>query len=246
MDIVGIIPARYDSTRFPGKPLVDIQGKTMIHRVYEQATQARLLNHVVVATDDQRIFDHVTSFNGQVIMTGRHHKNGTERCREVLDLLEKEGQLFDVAINIQGDEPFIDPEQIDKVAACFATDASTQIATLIKLLENEKDLLNPSIIKVVKNSYNNALYFSRSPIPFYRDGSLAQGLAQQLFYKHIGIYAYQTNVLKQLTQLSPSILECTESLEQLRWLENGFTIHVEVTNHESRSVDTPEDLLTIN
>lgn len=246
MNFIGIIPARFASTRFPGKPLIDIHGKTMIQRVYQQVKLSKSLSEVVVATDDKRIFDHVHSFGGNVLMTASHHVNGTERCCEVIDMLEKLNTNYDIAINIQGDEPFIDPEQIDKVASCFLNNSSADIATLIKKLDKEADLLNPSIIKVVKDINNKALYFSRSPIPFYRDGDWAKALLKHTYYKHIGIYAYRTEILKKITVLNPSSLELSESLEQLRWLQNGFSIFTELTNHESRSIDTPQDLLTIN
>ncbi len=231
--IIGIIPARYASTRFPGKPLVDIAGKSMIQRVYEQAAKAEKLNQVIVATDDQRILEKVRSFGGNVMMTAEHHQTGTDRCAEVMEALEE----VDVVINIQGDEPFIEPEQIDQLAKLF-TDANTQIATLIKRIHTDEDLHSNTVIKVVKDNSNNALYFSRAAIPFAR----GKAFEDVVYYKHIGIYAYRAQVLRNLSQLAQTVLEKTESLEQLRWLENGYTIRLAETQHESNSVDTPEDL----
>jgi 3-deoxy-manno-octulosonate cytidylyltransferase (CMP-KDO synthetase) len=242
LQIAGIIPARYASTRFPGKPLIDIDGKTMIRRVYEQACKASSLNEVYVATDDERIFDHVIDFGGRVLMTSPLHTNGTGRCKESMDILEKQGKSFDVAINIQGDEPFIYPQQIDKVASCFS-DQDVQIATLIKAIEKEEELVNPNIIKVVVDNLGRAIYFSRAAIPFNRDKERSQWLASGKYFKHIGIYAYRSEVLKKLTQLKPTDLELSESLEQLRWIENGYKIHVGITELESHSIDTPGDLL---
>lgn len=236
---VGIIPARYASTRFPGKPLANIAGKPMIQRVYEQAS--KVLNEVYVATDDQRIFNAVESFGGKVMMTSSHHKSGTDRCNEVCDKLNG---AFDVIINIQGDEPFIQPEQIKELQNCFL-DENTEIATLTKLI-SEKDgydfLSNPNHVKVVIDKKNYALYFSRSVIPYFRGKETGEWAKNQKYYKHIGIYAYKTDVLRQITTLPQSPLEVAESLEQLRWLENGYRIKVGFTDIESIGVDTPEDL----
>jgi 3-deoxy-manno-octulosonate cytidylyltransferase (CMP-KDO synthetase) len=244
MRIIGIIPARYASSRFPGKPLVDIDGKTMIQRVYEQAKKSSALTDVVVATDDQRIADNVMSFNGKVMLTSEKHTTGTERCNEVILNFEKQDLLFDVAINIQGDEPFIDPRQIDKLAACFA-DEKVQIATLIKKLESADELFSPNIIKVVVDKAKKAIYFSRSPIPFLRGKEKEDWIKSSGYYKHIGIYAYRTNILKEISLLKPTSCEISESLEQLRWLENSYYIHTEVTEFESHSIDVPEDLLKV-
>jgi 3-deoxy-manno-octulosonate cytidylyltransferase (CMP-KDO synthetase) len=240
MKILGIIPARYASTRFPGKPLVDIGGKSMIRRVFEQASQARALTEVWVATDDQRIFDHVIAFGGKAMMTSETHRTGTERCYEAMTQLEKQGHEFDVVINIQGDEPFIDPSQIEKVAGCFS-DPEVKIASLRKAITSPEELSSPNIIKVVCNLKGRAIYFSRSPIPFIR-GKEEDWLAYHTFYKHIGIYAFRRHVLTEVNALEPTPLEIAESLEQLRWLENGYSIQVEVTLTESHSIDTPEDL----
>jgi 3-deoxy-manno-octulosonate cytidylyltransferase (CMP-KDO synthetase) len=242
--IVGIIPARYASTRFPGKPLVDILGKSMIQRVYEQASAASSLSEVWVATDDQRIFDHVVDFGGKVMMTESTHRTGTERCREVSDKFKQEGKHFDVVINVQGDEPFIDPVQIDKVAACFAR-PEVEISTLMKRIFSNDELFSPNIIKVVTDNSNKAIYFSRSPIPYLRGKDETEWVSGHTYFKHIGVYAFRTEILEKITMLSPGSLETAESLEQLRWMENGYSIHLEITEAESHSVDTPEDLFKL-
>lgn len=205
----------------------------MISRVYEQAKKAKSLSDVIVATDDQRIYDEVVSFGGKAVMTGGHHQNGTERCAEVVSLISVKP---DVVINIQGDEPFIFPEQIDQLASIFK-DNTAQIGTLIKICNDKSLLERPSIIKVTVSNDLKALYFSRSVIPYLRNTDVAV-----TFYKHIGIYGYRTEVLSELVKLSPSTLEMAESLEQLRWLENGYTIKTAVTTYESVSIDVPEDL----
>jgi 3-deoxy-manno-octulosonate cytidylyltransferase (CMP-KDO synthetase) len=239
--IAGIIPARFASTRFPGKPLADILGKSMIRRVYDQASAASSLSEVWVATDDQRIYDHVAGFGGQVMMTLVTHRTGTERCIEVANKLEKEGKHFDVVINIQGDEPFIDPVQIDKVAGCFIR-PEVDIATLMKEIGSNDELFSPNIIKVVADRNGKAIYFSRSPIPYLRGKEESEWTSVHKYFKHIGIYAFRTEILKKVTDLTPTPLETAESLEQLRWIENGYAIHMEETQSESHSVDTPEDL----
>jgi 3-deoxy-manno-octulosonate cytidylyltransferase (CMP-KDO synthetase) len=239
MIIHGIIPARWASTRFPGKPLALINGKTMIRRVYDQAAHAQSLSKVVVATDDRRIFDHVAAFGGEVMMTSSKHQSGTSRCAEII---ERSGAADpDVVINIQGDEPFIDPQQIDKLAALFSN-TGIQIATLIKKIASAEELLNPNVVKVVTASDGKALYFSRAAIPFVRGYTEGEFLDTAAFYKHIGIYAYRTEVLKHIIKLPAGALETAESLEQLRWLEHGLTIHTALTHLESFAVDTPEDL----
>ena len=236
---VAIIPARYASTRFPGKPLVNIGGKTMIQRVYDQVSKA--VADVYVATDDQRIYDAVTAFGGKVIMTSDQHRSGTDRCYEVFSKLD---EYFDVIINVQGDEPFIQPEQITELQKCFDDD-DTQLATLAKKI-TEKDgwevLNNPNSPKLVVNNKNEALYFSRSVIPFLRGAEQHDWTSRHPYLKHIGIYAYRADVLREITLLEQSQLELAESLEQLRWLENGFRIKVGYTNVESVGIDTPEDL----
>lgn len=242
MNIVGIIPARYASTRFPGKPLVDIHGKTMIQRVFEQAKKTTSLAEVYVATDDSRIFDHVKAFGGNVLMTSSKHRTGTERCQEVVTNLISGNLQVDVAINIQGDEPFIHPEQIDLLASCFSN-PEVHIATLIKKINHADQLTDANTIKVVINKLNNAIYFSRTAIPYIRDKYHETWINFHTYYKHIGIYAYRTVTLKNITALQPGSLEGAESLEQLRWLENGYNIHTLLTEFESHSVDVPEDLL---
>lgn len=240
MKFLAIIPARFASTRFPGKPLADMNGKPMIQRVYEQVLKAE--KNVLVATDDERIFSAVKSFGGNVVMTSTEHRSGTDRCYEAY---LKQGEYFDVVVNIQGDEPFIQPEQIEILKKCFS-DETTQIATLVKPFEvsdNEQSLFNPNSPKVVVNNRMEAMYFSRSVIPFCRGKETGNWLlSHQSFYKHIGMYAYRTNVLSEITQLQQSSLEVAESLEQLRWLENGYRIKVGVTHQETIGIDTPEDM----
>ncbi|MBW6482661.1 MAG: 3-deoxy-manno-octulosonate cytidylyltransferase [Vicingaceae bacterium] len=237
MKILGIIPSRYASTRFPGKPLVEIQGKSMIQRVYEQAKKASSLSEVLVATDDERISKHVIDFGGKVILTSSSHQSGTDRCAEVIN---KINDAYDVVINIQGDEPFINPEQINQLCACFDYQ-NTQIATLIKKITAD-ELFNINKPKVIKSVDDFAIYFSRNPIPFFRGVEKENWLKEHTYYKHIGIYGYTTETLKKITQLPLSLLEKAEGLEQLRWLENGYKIKVAETNLEANSVDTPEDL----
>jgi len=236
---VGIIPSRYASTRFPGKPLVDINGKTMIRRVYEQAKLSPSLSAVFVATDDQRIVDEVESFGGNVIMTSPFHPSGTDRCFEVLEKIGKD--KYDVVVNIQGDEPFIHPEQINTVVKNF-TNKNVQISTLAHKITDSEDLCNPSLVKIVRKVSGEALYFSRSLIPFIRGAANVDWTTLYPFLKHIGIYAYRSDILEQIVKLPASSLEKAESLEQLRWLENGYSVMVEITDKESFPVDTPEDL----
>lgn len=237
MKIIGIIPSRYASTRFPAKSLAVIKGKSMIQRVYEQAQQSIALNEVVVATDHQEIYEHVKKFGGAVCMTRPDHVSGTDRCYEALT---RQGNKYDYVINIQGDEPFIQPAQIDLLASKL--DGMTEIATLVKSLKNEEYLFSPNVVKVVINKFMEALYFSRSPIPHIRSTEVKEWLNKHTFYKHIGMYAYRSDILERLTKLSVSSLEKAESLEQLRWLENGFKITVAETMTETMGIDTPEDL----
>jgi len=238
MKILGIIPARYASTRFPGKPLADVNGKPMIQCVYEQAKKCKSLTEVVVATDDKQIEGAVKKFKGKVVMTSHKHESGTDRCYEALT---KVGGKYDAVINIQGDEPFIHPEQISKVANCFM-DKNVQLATLVMKLDNLNELTNPNTIKVIVSKKKEALYFSRAKIPYYRGEDFTEGLKRHTYFKHVGIYGYRTDVLGEVTKLERSSLEIAESLEQLRWLENGYKIAVEFTDLESHSIDTPEDL----
>ena len=237
MKILGIIPARYASSRFPGKPLADICGKSMIQRVYEQAKKAQTISDVVVATDDSRIEAHVLAFGGNVIRTAATHESGTDRCAEVISLSTD----FDAVINIQGDEPLINPEQIDLIGKKLSNEG-VSIATLIKRIRSQEELHNSNTPKVVCGLNGQAIYFSRQAIPHVRSAKESQWLENGTFYKHIGIYGYQTATLKQLAALHPTSLEQTECLEQLRWLENGYTIHTVEITLETQAVDTPEDL----
>lgn len=239
MKFLGIIPARYASTRFPGKPLARLGGKTVIQRVYEQV--AGVLDDAYVATDDERIEAAVKAFGGKVVMTSVDHKSGTDRCYEACC---KVGGDFDVVVNIQGDEPFITHAQLEAVRTCF-DDPTTQIATLVKPFTADEPfavLENANSPKVVLNANRNALYFSRSIIPYQRNAGHEDWLKNHTYYKHIGLYAYRTEVLKEITGLAQSSLELAESLEQLRWLENGYTIKVGLSDVETIGIDTPEDL----
>ena len=240
MKFIGIIPARYASTRFPAKPLALLGGKLVIQRVYEPV--AGILDEAYVATDDERIEAAVKAFGGKVVMTSVHHKSGTDRCYEAFT---KVGKGYDVIVNIQGDEPFIQPSQLEAVKACF-DDKSTQIATLVKPFVPEdgmEALENVNSPKVVVNQNMNALYFSRSIIPYQRNMDKQDWLAGHTYYKHIGLYAYRADTLLEITSLPQSSLEMAESLEQLRWLENGYTIKVGVSEVETIGIDTPEDLV---
>lgn len=240
MKFVAIIPARYASTRFPGKPLADMKGKPMIQRVYEQVKKS--IESVYVATDDDRIYRAVKNFGGEAVMTSANHKSGTDRCREAY---EKAGRGEDVIINVQGDEPFIMPCQIEAIKDCFLKDPSTQIATLVREFTPEdgiEALLNPNSPKVVLGNNNEALYFSRSVIPYIRGEAQSDWLQKCVYYKHIGMYAYKAEVLDEITRLPQSSLEKAESLEQLRWLQNGYKIKVGITTQETIGIDTPEDL----
>lgn len=243
---IAFIPARYASSRFPGKPLARINGKSMIMRVYEQATKAELLKDVFVATDDQRIFDHVSQYGAKVLMTSEHHNSGTERCLEAYGKLLANGLCTpdEIILNIQGDEPFIRPGQIDALVKMFS-DPNIRIATLMKGITDAEELQNPGCVKVVCNRHGQALYFSRAPIPFHRDGIDADNFPKDMYYKHIGMYAFRSSTLAEICSLPASRLENIEKLEQLRWLEHGFSIHVEATHYESIAIDYPQDLLKV-
>ncbi|MBO5275528.1 MAG: 3-deoxy-manno-octulosonate cytidylyltransferase [Alistipes sp.] len=239
MKFIVIIPARYASTRFPGKPLALLGGKPMIQRVYEQV--AGVVEDVVVATDDERIYNAVEAFGGRVVMTSANHKSGTDRCWEAY---QKQGEEFDVVINVQGDEPFIAHSQLKAIMACFE-DEATDIATLVKPFTEEDGLAaleNPNSPKVVLDKQSRAIYFSRSVIPYLRGVEREQWLKTHTYYKHIGMYAFRADVLREVTSLAQSPLELAESLEQLRWLENGYKIGVGISNVETVGIDTPEDL----
>jgi 3-deoxy-manno-octulosonate cytidylyltransferase (CMP-KDO synthetase) len=242
--VIGIIPARYASTRFPGKPLIDVLGKPMIQRVYEQALKA--LPVVFVATDDSRIEEAVRGFGGKVIQTASDHLSGTDRIAEaVRKITNMTDETYDVVVNIQGDEPFIQPDQLNLLVSCFAENADTQIATLVRKVTDNEDIFNENYPKVVLNARDEAMYFSRSPIPFLRNKDRNTWATAHTYYKHLGIYAYRSDVLEAITRLAPSSLELAESLEQNRWLENGYKITVAETDQENLSVDTPEDLKKI-
>ena len=236
MKFIGIIPARYASTRFPGKPLALLGGKPVIQHVYEKV--AAVLEAAYVATDDERIYDVVKSFGGQVVMTRTDHKSGTDRIEEAI---EKIGGEWDVVVNVQGDEPFVAKNQLDTICHCF-DDPTTQIATLGKPFESMEAVQNPNSPKIVVDNMGFAMYFSRSVIPYVRGKEISSWLTHYPFLKHLGIYAYRKDVLRQVTQLPQSSLEIAESLEQLRWLQNGFKIKVGTTDVETVGIDTPQDL----
>lgn len=239
MDFVGIIPARYASTRFPGKPLAKLGGKIVIQRVYEQVRS--VLDDVYVATDDERIMNAVKSFGGNAVMTSPNHKSGTDRIEEAVNII---GKNFDVVINIQGDEPFIHKSQIETIYKCF-DDPQTMIATLGRPFSEKdtiKDLENPNSPKLICDNNGFAMYFSRSIIPYIRGEEESNWINKFNYLKHIGLYAYRANVLREITKLPQSSLELAESLEQLRWLQNGYRIKVGITNIETIGIDTPEDL----
>ena len=244
--VTAIIPARYGSTRFEGKPLVDILGKPMIRRVYERVSRSKLVSDVIVATDDRRIYEAVRAFGGQVVMTGSHHVSGTDRVAEVARRLKSE-----IILNVQGDEPLIKPSLIDKAVHPLLADKKSVMSTLMTRLRNVDDWLNPNIVKVVTDEEGVALYFSRSPIPFPRDLKI-EGFSSAFaknrvplpkkFHKHIGVYVYRREFLLKISKMKPTPLEKWERLEQLRVLENGFRIKVVAVNYEPVCVDTPEDL----
>ena len=235
MKIVGVIPARYSSSRFPGKPLIDLKGKSMIQRVYEGVSKSTVLSEVIVATDDQRIFDEVKRFGGKVQLTSTEHTTGTDRCGEVAKAIDA-----DVVINIQGDEPLVDFEQIEQLAKAFS-DPEVKIASLGIKTTDPDDLTNPNRIKIVLDAKKNALYFSRSPIPNTKNAS--KSIVDNFHYlRHIGVYAYRNETLQQLVQLKPTVLEQIESLEQLRWLYHGFSVRIVETDIETPNIDVPSDV----
>lgn len=239
MRILGVIPARYASTRLPGKPLIDIGGTSMVMRVLEQSKGASALADVVVATDDQRVMDHVLAHGGRCVMTSAAHPSGTDRCQEALSICG--AGRYDAVVNIQGDEPFIEPAQIDEL--CQALHAAPGgIATLAQVVTDDRDLDDPGEVLIAVDVHMDALYFSRACIPFVRDAGLGPRHARFRFLKHVGLYGYRTEVLERLVGLPPSPLELAESLEQLRWVENGFKVRIGLTAHPSFCVDTPADL----
>ncbi len=237
MNIIAVIPARFASIRFPGKPLVEIDGKSMIQRVYEQAQKVKSFSEVIIATDDRNIQQHGLGFGAKVMMTSDKHRSGTDRCAEVATLIPD----AEIIINIQGDEPFINPLQIEELIECFK-DGATTIATLVKRIMSEEELFDTSTPKVVIDKNLKALYFSRNTIPFQRNVPREQWLSSHTYYKHIGIYGFRATTLKDITSLPTSSLESSESLEQLRWLENGYTIQTAITEFESFGIDHMEDI----
>ena len=239
MKFLALIPARYASTRFPAKPLAILGNKPIIQHVYERVSS--IFEDAYVVTDDTRIEECVKAFGGRCVMTGTHHKSGTDRCFEAL---EKLGAGFDVVVNVQGDEPFIAASQLETIKQCFA-DAETQIATLVKPFtpaDGIEALENPNSPKVVLDNNNYAVYFSRSVIPYLRGVEKDEWISHHTFYKHIGLYAYRAEVLKEITSMPLGVLEQAESLEQLRWLQAGYRIKVGTTDVETIGIDTPEDL----
>jgi len=241
MKVLAIIPARFASTRFPGKPLVDIAGKSMIQRVVEKVQACASISQLVVATDDERIFNHVQDFGAQAVMTSAEHPSGTDRCLEAFISIKSDA---DCIINVQGDEPFVDAAQLSSLIQLIAK-ADVSIATLAKKITDTSALFDPSKVKVVFDNHSRALYFSRHAIPFVRNAEESHWKDVHTFYKHLGLYAYKPEKLKEICALQPSALEKAESLEQLRWLENGHTIHVAITEIESPAIDTPEDLQAV-
>lgn len=239
MNAIGIIPARYGSTRLEGKPLLDICGKPMIQRVYEQAK--KVLHYVIVATDDKRIEKVVLGFGGIVIMTSLKHNTGTNRCLEAYEIFSLQNNInFDIIVNIQGDEPLLEPRQIKLITSCF--DNSTEIATLVIPIKKSENLFNGNGVYVIIDKFNNAIYFSRSVIPFIRDAEKSDWQLNHIFYKHVGMYAFRPKALQEFAHLKQTSLELAESLEQNRWLENGRKIKVEITNCNTIPVDTYTDL----
>jgi len=237
--LLGVIPARYASSRLPGKPLMDIDGKSMVQRVMEQAQQCASLLEVVVATDDERIAKHVQDVGGRAVLTAASHPSGTDRCWEALEQLGAD--RFDGVVNIQGDEPFIVPAQIDELCATLAQ-PDVHLATLAQVVTDDEDLTNPGEVLITVDVDMNALYFSRAAIPFLRNAGPTPRHTQFRYLKHVGLYGYSAQALKEIVRLKPSSLELAESLEQLRWLENGHRVRIGLTTHPSFCVDTPEDL----
>lgn len=245
MSFLGIIPARYGSSRFPGKPLVDINGRSMILRVCDRAILSEIFQDLIVATDDERILNHVREAGYHAVMTSPAHRSGTDRCLEAVQTWEnQQGKSFDHVINIQGDEPYIHPEQVRKVAEILAG-SDAPIATLAKLITHREEIFNPNVVKVVFDKNMDAVYFSRAPVPYIREVSEIQWTKKKAHFKHIGIYGYRSQTLKMICGLPEAVLEKHESLEQLRWIEHGLRIKIGITHLESVAIDTPEDLLKI-
>lgn len=241
MKTLAVIPARYASTRFPGKPLATLGGKPVLQWVWERTCAVATIDGTMVATDDERILNAVETFGGRAMMTSSRHRSGTDRCGEVLQVLSRQGEEYDLVINVQGDEPFVQANQLTALQACFS-DNDTQIATLKTRIRSTEELLSANNVKVVCDGQGNAIYFSRQPIPFLRGVESGMWLERQPYYKHVGLYAFRADTLRQLVRLTPSPLEQSESLEQLRWIENGYTLRVVETEAANIGIDTPEDL----
>ncbi|MBP5540215.1 MAG: 3-deoxy-manno-octulosonate cytidylyltransferase [Bacteroidales bacterium] len=243
MKVLAVIPARYASTRFPGKPLAELGGESIISRVYRRVCRTESVDDVMVATDDERICDHVESFceEGAVMMTSDQHRSGTDRCGEVVQRLERQGYAYDVILNVQGDEPFVEPSQLEALIGVFEN-PEVQIATLATPITSTDELLSPNNVKVARATDGHALYFSRQPIPYRRGIDVEHWLDKGEYLKHVGIYAFRADVLPELCRLGSTPLEEAEKLEQLRWLEAGYPIHVAMTNHANIGIDTPDDL----
>ena len=240
MKFIAVIPARYASSRFPGKPLADINGVSMIERVYNRAKESKNISRVIVATDDERIVDCVKKFGGEVIITDVNHQSGTDRCAEVA--LKIGLKIQDVVINVQGDEPYIYAAHIDELTTCFET-AKDELATLVSVIKSEHDVVNSNVVKAILNKNNEAIYFSRAAVPHKRNAELSEWLKQGHYYKHVGIYGYKVSTLLSITQLDKSFLELTESLEQLRWIENGYKIKVKIVSSSTyTAIDSPADI----
>ena len=243
MTVLAIIPARYASTRFPGKPLAELGGESIISRVYHRVCRTEGIEDVLIATDDESICDHAESFaeDGAVMMTSDQHRSGTDRCGEAMQRLERQGYRYDIILNVQGDEPFVDPAQLETLIGCF-NDPNVQIATLATRITKTDELLSPNNVKVVRATDGRALYFSRQPLPYRRDIDPECWLDEGEYLKHVGIYAFRSDVLPELCRLEVSPLEKAEKLEQLRWMEAGYPIHVALTDHANIGIDTPDDL----
>ncbi|MBR1792823.1 MAG: 3-deoxy-manno-octulosonate cytidylyltransferase [Bacteroidales bacterium] len=241
MKVLAVIPARYASSRFPGKPLARLGDRPVIQWVWEHVCQLSKLSRIIVATDDSRIYQAVSDFGGEAMMTSTSHRSGTDRCGEVVRSLQDKGEFYDVVINVQGDEPFVQPAQLQTLVDCFF-DAQVQIATLRTRIQSTEELLSPNNVKVICNRAGKALYFSRQPIPYLRGVDSDQWIEREAYYKHVGIYAFRSDALLSLTKLQSTTLEQAESLEQLRWLECGYSIAVQTTLFSNVGIDTPEDL----
>lgn len=241
MKTLAIIPARYASSRFPGKPLAMLCGKPVVQWVWERVSGLETVDETWVATDDERIRQAVEAMGGRAMLTADTHRSGTDRCGEVLHTLEQQGRCYDIVVNVQGDEPFVEAAQIETLIQAFA-DGQVQMASLMTTIGTIQELLSPNNVKVVCNAAGDALYFSRQPLPYLRGVKQEEWLKCRPYYKHVGIYAFRAKALKEVVRLSPSPLECSESLEQLRWLEAGYAIRMCHTQHANIGIDTPEDL----